>query len=724
MPAVEFVRRFGHATLTPGDDVAAGAYGTWTLSYTIGDHGVDDLGTILVARRLASDWGIPQFDRPGEAEYTTVTTTGDAKLRAWFDANAYIRPWKAAVVIRVHDGALAPGDTVTVCFGDRAGGGPGSRAQSFPETTYEFRVAVDAFGTGQFVVVPEPPTVRIIGGAAVRLRVLAPSDTVAGEPFAVTVRAEDAYGNPSYAFAGPVRLTIGDAVVATTIFAPADRGARRVEDLIATQPGIVTVTAHGASADLAAASNLIRCHATPPATRLYWGDPHGQTEMAVGTGSVEEYFQFGRDSAGLDFLAHCANDFQIRAEDHAETNEIVRRYHAPGHFVTFAAYEWSGNTPAGGDHNVYFLHDDPPIHRSSHWQIDDRSDEATDRYPIARLHETYRGRDDVLVLPHIGGRRANLALVDPTLAPAIEIMSIHGLFWWFAEEALARGLRVAFIAGSDDHSGRPGASFPSSASIHFGLRGGLTAVQAAALTREAVWEAIRARRCYGTTGERIIVDVTSDGHPMGAEYRAAGPPHLAVTVHGTAPLERLDLYRGVERICRHPLGPIESGRRLSVVWSGARVKGRNRETVWDGQLTLDQGRITIVRQFAFDSPHEGVTDYDERRVRWRSSTCGDPDGVLLDLADAAGATLTFEAPPCRFTLPLADLGAEPRVIAAGGVEQQVEVGWAPTEDGPRSVTFTYVDEAIQPGINAYYIRLRQADGALAWSSPIYVLHSA
>ncbi len=37
--------------------------------------------------------------------------------------------------------------------------------------------------------------------------------------------------------------------------------------------------------------------------------------------------------------------------------------------MVFPGYEWSGNTATGGDHNVIYLKDDPPIFRSSHWQI-------------------------------------------------------------------------------------------------------------------------------------------------------------------------------------------------------------------------------------------------------------------------------------------------------------------------------------------------------------------
>ncbi|HIQ06539.1 MAG TPA: DUF3604 domain-containing protein [Anaerolineae bacterium] len=716
---------YGRATITPADDVIAGSYGTWTITLTVGWHGIDDGGRVLIARRLASNWGIPQFERPGHAEYTTVQSSGQARLRAYYDHKAFIRPWKAALVIDVYDGALAPGDTLAVTFGDTHFGSPGSRAQTFRQERYEFRVLVDAFGTGQYVMLPDPPTLRIIGGPAARLRVRAPSEVVSSQPFPVTVVAEDRFGNPADGYQATVQLTVEaeDANLPQPhTFQLAERGAHCFEGLALPHPGIYRVVAREVNGRLQAASNPIVCHQTAPPLRLFWGDIHGQTEATVGTGSVDEYFTFGRDVAALDFISHCANDFQITREHWQETKDAVRRYHQPGRYVTFLAYEWSGNTPAGGDHNVYYRSDNGPLHRSSHWQLADHSDAEDDRYPISELHETLRGRDDVMIIPHIGGRHADLDFFDPAHSPLIEIASVHGVFEWFAEDALQRELRVGFIANSDDHTGRPGATYPSGSDVHFGMRGGLLAVYAEALTREALWEAFWARRCYGTTGERIILCISADGHPMGAAFAATRPPLIEVKVVGTAPLETVELRRGTQMIYIYPLVEAQPGERplLKLVWEGARVKWRGRPTRWDGSLILDRGRILSAEPFAFDNPDEGITSQTQREVRWRSTTVGDPDGLFLDLDAPDEAVLTFRSEPATFAFHLSDLADGPQVVKAGGVSQRVTASWVPRGTRPMVARFAYRDESALPGINAYWLRVIQRDGAMAWSSPIYV----
>ena len=73
--------------------------------------------------------------------------------------------------------------------------------------------------------------------------------------------------------------------------------------------------------------------------------------------------------------------------------------------------------------------------------------------------------------------------------------------------------------------------------------GGITAVYAEELTREAIFDAIYQRRCYATTGQRIILDFKADGHVMGAEYQSKDDPHFFVKVIGTAPLQSVTLVR-------------------------------------------------------------------------------------------------------------------------------------------------------------------------------------
>jgi hypothetical protein len=412
------------------------------------------------------------------------------------------------------------------------------------------------------------------------------------------------------------------------------------------------------------------------------------------------------------------NDFQVTVELWEHVKDQIRRYHEPGRFVTFLGYEWSGLTPGGGDHNIYYLGDDEPIYRSDQWLIEDKVDPETDRYPISELWETFKGRRDVLAIPHVGGRHANFDFYNPEHIPLIEVHSNHGTFEWFLEEAMRRRMKVGFIAASDDHSSRPGLTYPSGGMT---TKGGYTGVYAKELTREALWEAFWARRTYGTSGERIIVHVESDGHLMGEEYSTDKAPEIKVKIAGTSPLHEVEVKNWEKTIHRHPFAePADESEKLfKVEWSGARVRSRPKVVTWNGGLIVKDGSIADYREFAFDYSYQGVEKVSDQELRWTSSTGGDPDGVLLKLEYDEDTEVTFETEPVTFTFRPAEIGYEPKVVEAGGLNQRVKVSTV-KEETSDTLEFSFKDQNAAKGLNAYWVRIVQANGAMAWSSPIFI----
>ena len=717
--------QFGSVHLDPLDDVIAGSVGTWRVTYLAGELGITPGGGIVLARAWPADWGQPQWTDPAGRDYTIFSTTGPGRLVPHFERKLNDPTWNPhaihALFVDVEDQALRPGDRITVTLGDTSAGSSGFLAQTFLEEQSTLHVAVDVDGAGQWQPLSPLLSPRVVGGPATRLVVIAPSAVTSHEEFVVAVRAEDRWGNPSPEYRGRVRLEAEGEAEVEYQFAAGDGGVGRLTYRLA-QPGIHRLGAVDEAGSLAAASNPIKCRASDPEFRLFWGELHGQSQVGCGARTVENYLRHARDVAAVDFAADQANDHYITNEMWLETQRAIQDIHDPGRFVAFLGYEWSGETEDGGDHNVYFPGDEGPILRSSHSLIEDKSDVDTDLRHITEVYEAFGGQD-VLIVPHVGGRPANLAYHDPDLEPVIEIHSSHATSEWFFEEALQRGYKVGVAAGSDDVMGRPGASYPGN---HIGrnLRGGLTAVYARELTREAIWEAIRARRCYATTGPRLLLSVTSDGHWMGEEYAADAPPTIAVEVTGAVELETVELFRGRQLIYSPAL--LDHNRTqpdvIRIVWSGAKGRGSaiKARLVWDGELTLDAGRILEVTEYAFDTPATGIREVEERRVTWRSFTAGDPDGLLVRFEAPDDALFNFSTPPASFSFTPAEIAAGSKLVEAGPVGRKVIVRGVPVEPGPRSVHFTYSDHQIVPGINPYYVRVTQADGERAWSSPIYV----
>jgi hypothetical protein len=660
--------------------------------------------------------------KPEAPNYTTVTTTGTAELDVCFEDKGYIRPWRPCLTITIYDGFLAEGDTVTIIYGNTRAGGPGSMSQTFVEDTFEFRVLVDPFGTGQYTLIRNSPVLRVVAGEPAVFKTTMPSETVIGTPTWLSVRMEDKWGNPTPHYTGTVACSSSDpeaTLPPSYTFTPQDRGTHRFEGLVFHTPGIHYVTVSDAECKKSSTSNPVVIHNKRLERMLYWGDLHGQTEDTIGTGTVDQYFRFARNPAALDFVAHVGNDFQITKAHYEDTQRVVKEFHDPGRFITFLGYEWSGNTPAGGDHNVYFLKDDQAIHRSSHAQVADKSDEATDRYPISQLLATFRGRDDVLVIPHIGGRRAILDFHDPDLTPFIEICSVHGHFEWFAREALETGApKVGFIGGSDDHTCRPGGARPTS--LVEAVNGGLMGVYAQELTRVSLWEAFRKRHVFATTGKRIILRVTCGDAMMGDELTVNQPPTISVEVIGTTGVEKVEIIRGVETVHVQQPAPSNSlSNTIKIVWSGARVTTRRRNTDWSGELTLDKGKIKSAEEFAFDLPWDGIIERTDQRVRWSSTTSGDFDGLILNVEAPDDARLSFNTKPVQFSFQIGQL-RQPLTVEAGDFEQKVQVSCLSGEEMPVHVQFDYTDREASPGVHAYWVKCLLTDGEKAWSSPIFV----
>src|SRR6185369_1741256 len=190
----------------------------------------------------------------------------------------------------------------------------------------------------------------------------------------------------------------------------------------------------------------------------------------------------------------------------------------------------------------------------------------------------------------------------------------------------------------------------------FGAYGGLTCVLADALTREAVFDALKARRCYGVTAaQRIDVELAVNGLPMGAEGRARGPVRIIGRVAGTGPVERVDVFRGLEPL--QTLSPytarsFEGSRRYRIAWAGSRVRGRDRLTTWDGSLEISDGRIEAAEPFAMENPEKGITKRADRRIDWISNTTGDDDGVDIAVRAPDSAVLRFRTPVIALDVPL------------------------------------------------------------------------
>jgi Protein of unknown function (DUF3604) len=553
------------------------------LRFRVGPAGMQTGGGIRLATAhgMSADWGgMHTQDRdPAAEDYLTYRTSTGSPL-AWKLYNTIARnplfqryhPWQFINEFKLTGPSLKPGDVVEINLGDRSGGGAGLRLQQSDERKFELRFYVDALGNDDYLPLKSNPAIAITAGPARELHVILPSDSQSGQPTWVSVWADDGFGNPAESYRGTLRLT-GDTdaihLPAPYTFQETDHGAHRFENLVFSKAGVWHIRAEDMTSKLAAGSNPIVTRdskmASPalrPREKLYWGDIHTHTMYSDGRGTPAETYDFGRRISALDFTAVTDHSFLVEDWMWDEIKKTGNQFYQPGKFVTFLAYEWSGQTDVGGDHNVYTPDNDLPIIRCySYFNYENLRMYHGPRKGANHVEDLFRmlapsfKNENLMVIPHYGGRQANPGFHNPGLQRNIEIFSDHRRSEDWASKFLDNGYRLGIMASTDNHAGNAGFGVRR-ASVTSGQEGpwfektsppengtALVGVYARELTREGIFQALYHRHTYATTGTRIILKFDVNGSPMGSEIRTTDSPHIVASVEGTGPIAEMRLVK-------------------------------------------------------------------------------------------------------------------------------------------------------------------------------------
>jgi hypothetical protein len=695
-------RDLGRVSCSLKSTVAAGSWQTCVLRYTAGFAGVDDTGSLKIVMRYATDSGLPQFDDPSAPHSTTAVASNGAHLQLRYDAKDNRRPWGRTIHVKVLQGYLRKGETITLTIGDRSAGSPGWRMQTFLEDSFELKVLVDRYATYVYEELPKSPVFRIGPGSPTTLVAIAPTVAKTGKRIPVRVKREDAWGNP-----------VG-APWKESFSAPAT-------------PDTVRTVIHDEETGLTAQTNPCVVSASPQTGR-FWADIHGQSEETIGTNTIDSYFRFARDRAFVDVCGHQGNDFQITDDFWQTINQTTARFNRDGRFVVFPGWEWSGNTGLGGDRNVFFKNEGGIISRSSRALVD--TSESTT--PCSSMVEDLFDRigkcgHEAMLVPHVGGRYADLERHSKGLEPVVEVHSAWGTFEWMLDDAFSRGYRVGIVANSDGHKGRPGASYPGAST--FGSYGGLTCILANKLDRDHIWEAYQARRVYATTGARIFLDVATDNaDPIGSVLTIDDDsiPTFQISVSGTAPIERIEIRNAMTVLKTvRTYGKKDLSNRIKLLWQGAEVRGRGRQVTWNGDLKLTGNSIRDFQTINFWNQEKRCEQLSKRHLNWQSITTGGVAGLIVDLERPAAGSLDVSTTQKSLNASIADLGIKGRTRTAGGLGKAITAYRLPPSDWHRdwSFEFTPTSRQLDQGDNPIYVCVVQEDGHMAWSSPIYLVRS-
>lgn len=487
---------------------------------------------------------------------------------------------------------------------------------------------------------------------------------------------------------------------------------------------------------------------------LYWGDLHNHNAVGYAKGSLARSIDLARGH--LDFFAFTGHaswhdlpempggrhqkwidGFRAHSAHWPKTKAMIEEANTDD-FVAFLGYEW--HSSRFGDYCMIFRGD------GDLYLPDD----------VDKLHE-FAHACGALAIPHHlsykqGWRGANFRHFKEHVSPVVEIFSEHGCaetdrapFPYLrhsiggrstantVEYQLKRDLRFGFVASSDDHLGYPGA---------YGE--GVVGIWAEELTRDALFEALLARRTFAATGDRIALEVALNGRPMGSEMGRTADRQIDVRVVGQDAIRSIELVRNGRVIERHfpedhvsePVKlPGIAKCRLQYGWGPWGELALDRICDWDITLRIEGGKflraLPCFQNAPFDEDRRDRLEIlSDTELRLRSPTtrarayAEDPTkAVVLELEGRPDATLSvILRSPAQQTISqkLVNLIEDNHVEFTGGFTSESLILNRLVGPSEYSATIRWHDRRDADAADWYYVRVTQHNGHMAWSSPIWV----
>jgi len=491
------------------------------------------------------------------------------------------------------------------------------------------------------------------------------------------------------------------------------------------------------------------------AYQILFGDIHNHNALGYGIGSLERSIDIARSH--LDFFSFTGHSswhdmepmeggrerrwvdgFHRLETGWPKVQELIAEANRDDQFTAFLGFEW--HSSSFGDQCVIFPNDHQPLFAPDH---------------INRLRQFCRERNALMIPHHLaypeGMRGVNWKVFDSSCTPIVEIFSEHGNseddrgpFPYFnhsmggrqtshtVQAALAKGLKFGFCASSDSHNGFPG-----------GYGEGLMAVQSLGHSRPAIFEAIKARRTYALTGDRIYVEFEVDGSPMGSgiivgrqasvHYNVCCPDEIDIVeliqdghvVHRHFPVTRINFEDAVS----HPFKL-----RLEWGWGPWGDLALDRITDWEFSIHISDGKLLnyypCIQSGPFDEDrrHSFTTNSEtDLHIRSYSGRAGayrqNPNqSAVLEISGGSSTVINLQLMQPRQISNSVDI----RQLFAGS--QHFRTGPFPKESyqwhrlvpmQSSCIEGQYTVDMVDQ-ISYIYLRAREKNGHHAWASPVYM----
>lgn len=738
---------YGKVRLLTAPVVEMGRRHRHRVEYTVGEIPVEAGMAVEVWKHFTSDVEEFQVDNPHAPAWFGVEIGAPGvkgrtkRYTNWVQRNEVsVFPYRKTAAVVIEQGRLKQGDQVIFDLGGPAG----VRMQHYEENLFNFRFVITR--DEKVVAYCGDAAMKVTGGPLKRLRIQAPSVVKAGERFPVEIVPMDEWSSQAKNGAGlAFRVRAGDVSGGTFHY---DENLQHyiARDVVARREGVLRIEIETADGRLRGVSNPVWVK-QDVLEGIYFGELHQHTYLHDGRGVFEELYVYGRRVGLLDFGAVTPHhmpmsvtgpnfylDKRYPVEEWPNLQKVTKALNGWQDLVTVLGYEYSVGTQAGGHHNILYNAD----RAASTMQLDPDNPMA----PIGQMLKTLKlARVPTLVIPHIGGGPPDWSHpTDTRIERLFEIASVHGVFEESWQRHLKHGLRLGASAAGDTHTTSMGIAYPG---LIYVSTNALTGVYAFRKDRQSIWNGLYERRTFATTGnQRILVDFSVNGEPMGGEISSAmaQTARIAGRVSGTAPLLRIELLKNNTVI--HTMRPSQrKGDLLRVVWGDNIYQRRAAAGLRSGRLSPSGGSLRLQRALHIDQAFEDVRQ-EGAAIAWTTAAVSnDRDGFLARIDGVTGEALIFMLDDedtignIEIRVPMRELrekgiytariGADDRVNHPYMKLMEVEPAFfleceLVDADGPMDIDVQFEDRTPPKPGDFYYLRAEQLDTNKAWSSPVWV----
>ena len=499
-------------------------------------------------------WTYPQVGSTGGAGFVRVISSNPATV-IQLRRGSFL-PFNINITATFPDDPPAIGDTITFTYGDTSGSLKGRATSNVHATYYEFRMLADKRGSNSWNIITPIPTIRVVNKSAKHFRITVPSLLAVEDSVSAVFVAFDEYNNIYAEYSGTLDVScFGGSDCGTqntVVFDSADSG--RVVISFQSGEGEHQLLANDSSGT-EYFSNPYIVSLSPPEYNLYWGDIQNHTNISDGNGTIEDFYNYAKNVANLDFVALTDHDHTygvnyLTPEIWEKIREFAAAHNSDGKFVSFLGWEWT-NESRGHKHIIYPGDDGEPYNHRT--------------YPLpSDLWRALDGETALTISHHVawGGRKVDWNYRNDKFHRVVEIYSQHGANEFhlnpldhgspsgrapghYVRDALAMGHKLGILASSDGHFGYPGNGWmwAPTALDSTSRATGLTGIYTDSLTRGSLFEAIVDRRVFGTTDHRTILDFKVNGEWMGSEIRSDSLPLIKGSVLSHTPIRNVEIVK-------------------------------------------------------------------------------------------------------------------------------------------------------------------------------------